>query len=441
MLIQNARIWTNDGTLIDSGYVQIQDGIIEAVGSMTDLNVSDENIFDAKGQLLMPGFVNAHTHLYSYLARGMAIDGIEPYSFYDILAQIWWRLDKALDGPSNYYSGLVGAAEMLKSGITTLIDHHASPNAISGSLNQLKKAVVDDVGLRACLCYEITDRDGLEQADQGIQENLEFFDQVENSDDDRVGALIGLHASFTVSDRTFEKLLSDVGSRNVGYHIHVAEGQEDGVDANISHKKRTVFRLKDLGILNDRSILAHCIHLSEPEKDIVAEHNSIVSNQPQSNMNNAVGMTDLVGLLNRDILVGFGNDGFGSNLLDDLKVAYLVQKHTSNDPKTFDMGQAHQMFFENNYAVAKRLLGVDLGKVKAGYQGDLILVNYDPPTPLVADSMIGHLIFGMCSQIDVTHAWVKGDMVLKDREVQGINLSESYENARQEAGKLWSRIE
>lgn len=441
MLIQNARIWTNDGTLIDNGYVHIQDGVIQDVGPMADLNVSDENTFDANGRLLMPGFVNAHTHLYSYLARGMAIDGIEPYSFYDILAQIWWRLDKALDDSSNYYSGLVGAAEMLKSGITTLIDHHASPNAIPGSLNQLKKAVVDDVGLRACLCYEITDREGLERANQGIQENLEFFDQIQNSDDDRVGALIGLHASFTVSDRTFEKLLSDVGNRDVGYHIHVAEGQEDGVDANIRHHKRTVHRLKDLGVLNDKTIMAHCIHLSEPEKDIVAEHNSIVSNQPQSNMNNAVGMTDLVGLLKRDILVGFGNDGFGSNLLDDLKVAYLVQKHTSQDPKTFDMGQAHQMLFENNYTIAKRLLGVDLGKVKSGYQGDLILVNYDPPTPLAADNMMGHLIFGICSQIDVTHAWVKGNMVLEDREIQGIDLTESYTNARQEAEKLWKRIE
>lgn len=441
MLIQNARIWTNDGTLIDNGFVHITDGMIQNVGAMADLNASDEDVFDAGGCLLMPGFVNAHTHLYSYLARGMAIGGIEPYSFYDILAQIWWRLDKALDEPSNYYSGLVGAAEMLKSGITTLIDHHASPNAISGSLNQLKKAVVDDVGLRACLCYEITDRDGLERADQGIQENLEFFDQVQNSNDGRLGALIGLHASFTVSDRTFEKLFDQVGDRNVGYHIHVAEGQEDGVDANVTHQKRTVFRLRDLGILNDKTILAHCIHLSEPEKDIVAEHKSIVSNQPQSNMNNAVGMTDLVGLLDRNILVGFGNDGFGSNLLDDLKVAYLVQKHTSQDPKTFDMGQAHQMFFENNYAIAKRLLGVDLGKVKQGYQGDLILLNYNPPTPLAADSMMGHLIFGMCSQIDVTHAWVKGNLVLKDREVQGADLSEAYRQARQEAKKLWDRIE
>ena len=440
MLVTNARIWTNDGQLIEQGFVRIEEGTISAVGPMDELPAPESNAFDARGQLLMPGLVNAHTHLYSYLARGMAIDGVEPYSFYDILAQIWWRLDKALNDEANYYSGVVGAAEMLKRSITTLIDHHASSNAIAGSLNQLKRAVVDEVGLRACLCYEITDRNGNEQAQAGIRENIEFLDQVQDENDDRLGALVGLHASFTVSDATFEKLFEALGDRPVGFHIHVAEGQEDGVDASLKHGKRTLFRLRDVGILNEKTMLAHCIHLSEPEKDLIAEHDAMVSNQPQSNMNNAVGATDIAGFLARGVLLGMGNDGFGSNLLDDLKAAYLVQKHQTQDPKVLDLGQAHRIFFENNYAVTKRLLGVKLGKIAPGYQADFILVDYDPPTPLHNENMLGHFMFGLCSHFDVTTAFVKGKLVMKDRQVLGVDLKAAYANARQAAQALWDRI-
>lgn len=441
--IKNARIWTNDGGLIEHGFVCMKDGVIEDVGPMARLDkraIEDGEAFDARGQLLMPGLVNAHTHLYSYLARGMALSGVEPYSFRDILEQIWWRLDKALDAQSVYYSGLVGAAEMLKSGVTTLIDHHASPCAIAGSLEQLQQAVVEELGIRACLCYEITDRNGARGAQAGIRENLAYFDQVMKSRDDRLSAVVGLHASFTVSDKTFQKLFDAIGKRQVGYHIHGAEGPEDPVDATANHKKRTILRLRDLGILGPHTIVAHGIHLSEPEKDLLAEHDCIVAHQPQSNMNNAVGTADVLGLLARNVLVGLGNDGFGSNLLDDLKAAYLLQKHAHGDPKALDMGQAHQVFFDNNYRIAERFFGAKLGKVSPGYQADLILVAYEPPTPLQADNVMGHFLFGLCSRFDVTAAFVKGKLVMQDRQVLGVDLARAYANARQQAKALWKRI-
>lgn len=444
MFITNARIWTNAGEFIDQGFVHTEEGVIKNVGPMVELDertLDKAEVFDAREQLLMPGLVNAHTHLYSFLARGMALGGVEPYSFRDILEQIWWRLDKALDAQSTYYSGLVGAAEMLKSGVTTLIDHHASPNAIPGSLQQLQRAVVDELGLRTCLCYEISDRDGHKRAESGIRENLDYFDHVVQSGDDRVGAMVGLHASFTVSDATFGKLFSAMGERKIGYHIHGSEGPEDPIDATAKYKMRTLFRLKELGILGEKTIVAHGIHLSEPEKDLLALCDSIVSHQPQSNMNNAVGTADVLGLLERGVVVGLGNDGFGSNLLDDLKAVYLLQKHAHADPKVLDMDQAHRLFFQNNYAIAKRLLGVDLGQVKAGYQADLILVDYDPPTPLDAGNMMGHFIFGMCSRFDVTTAFVKGKLVMRERQVLGVDLQRAYANARQQAQAMWDRIQ
>ncbi len=446
LLIHNARVWTNDGALIDDGFVAVKDGTIQRVGASSELTQeiraqAEGNTVDAGGQLLMPGLVNAHTHLYSALARGMAISGIEPYSFRDILEQLWWRLDRALDAESIYASGLVGAAELLKSGVTTLVDHHASPNAIPGSLRQLQRAVVDELGMRACLCYEITNRNGDKGAEAGIRENLDYFDQVRASANDRLGAVVGLHASFTVSDPTFRKLFDAMGEREVGYHIHGSEGPEDPIDATAKYKKRTIERLADLGILGPKTVVAHGVHLSEPEKDLLAEHDCILSHQPQSNMNNAVGAADVVGMLERGVLVGLGNDGFGSNLLDDFKTAFLLQKHASGDPKTLDMGQIHRIFFHNNYEITRRLFGVHIGKVKPEYAADLILVDYDPPTPLSDDNMVGHLIFGLCSRFDVTGAFVRGTQVMRDREVLGVDLERAYAHAREQAAALWGRIE
>ncbi len=454
MIIKNVRIWTNDmedgAELLDDGFVQIKGNTIERLGSMKELSKTRQapsqkpsdkiEVLDGAGQLLMPGLINCHTHLYSALARGMALEGVAPYTFRDILEQIWWRMDKALDAESIYYSALVGGIDLLKNGVTTLIDHHASPFCIGGSLKTLKRAVVDELGLRGTFCYETSDRDGKEQAHQGIEENITFFDETQKAKDDLVSALIGLHASFTLSDETFALLQRKLKNRRVGYHIHAAEGIEDSQDSQQRYGKRVIERLRDLGILNSQTIVAHGIHLTEDEKDILADEDGIVVHNPQSNMNNAVGITDVTGLLHRGVLVGLGNDGFGSNMLDDLKAMYLAQKFVHGDPKVLDMSQAHQIFFEDNSAIVKRLFGIDVGKIKPGYKADLILVDYTPPTPLDAENFMGHLIFGLASRFDVRTVLVGGKIVMSDGQVCGADEGDVCRAAREVARRLWQRI-
>jgi cytosine/adenosine deaminase-related metal-dependent hydrolase len=233
ILIEKARIWTNGDGLIESGFVLIEGDKIARVGEMEDCPKPPEGAetIDAKGRLLLPGFVCAHTHLYSALARGLALPGVSPSRFGEILEQFWWRLDKALDPESIYYSALIGGLGFVKSGVTTIVDHHASPNSIRGSLKAIKKAVVDELGLRASLCYETSDRDGPKAAEEGIAENIEFFDYAQAEGDDRLSALIGLHASFTLSDATLKRLKRELGQREAGFHIHLAEGPEDQDDS------------------------------------------------------------------------------------------------------------------------------------------------------------------------------------------------------------------
>lgn len=455
ILIQNVRIWTNDieggAELLDDGFVQIKGDTIERVGKMSQSGKppapkkSKEEVetLDGAGQLLMPGLVNCHTHLYSTLARGMILQGVAPYTFQDMLEQIWWRLDKALDAESIYYSALIGGIESIKNGATTIIDHHASPNSILGSLKVLKRALVDELGLRACLCYELSDRDGKEKAHQGIEENIAFFNYAQKAKDDRLSALIGLHASFTISDETFSLLQrerSKCQEKKPGYHLHAAEGIEDSQDAHRRYGKLVIERLCDLGILGENTIIAHGIHLTEAEKDILAQQDAIVVHNPQSNMNNAVGITDVTGLLHRGVLVGLGNDGFGSNLLDDLKAMYLVHKFAGRDPKILDMGQAHRIFFQNNYTIVKRLFNIDVGVIKPGYKADLILVDYTPPTPLEGKNFMGHTIFGLASRFAVRTVLINGKVVMRDGKIHGVDAEEAFAASREVARKLWRRI-
>jgi len=452
ILIKNARIWTNSNGngngagLIEKGFVLIEGDKITRVGGMEECPEPPEgaetSTIDAGGRLLLPGFVCAHTHLYSALARGLTLPGVSPNSFGEILKQFWWRLDKALDPESIYYSALVGGIEFIRSGVTTIIDHHASPNSIRGSLKTIKKAVVEELGLRASLCYEISDRDGQERALEGITENIEFFELAREEGADRLSALIGLHASFTLSDETLLKLKQELGDRisGVGFHIHLAEGPEDQEDSLRKYGKRVTERLREMGILNEKTVLAHGVHLDEQEKAILAEADALLVHNPQSNMNNAVGVADIQGMLERGILVGLGNDGFGYEMLSDLRAMTLVHKLAQRDPKALGFDLAHKIFFENNYTIVERLFGVEVGKIRPGYQADLILVDYLPPTPLDERNLMGHLLFGLVGNPRVRITIVDGKVAMKDRRIAGVDEEAVYRAARRAAEGFWKRI-
>lgn len=448
ILIKNAQIWTNGDELIENGFVLIEGDKIAKVGGMGECPEAKPpkakgggiEAIDAEGRLLLPGFVCAHTHLYSALARGLALPGVSPKRFGEILEQFWWRLDKALEPESIYYSALIGGLGFIKGGVTTIIDHHASPNSIRGSLKAIKRAVVDELGLRASLCYEISDRDGQRPALEGITENLEFLDFAQAEGDDRVSALIGLHASFTLSDETLERLKGELGDREAGFHIHLAEGPEDQEDSLKKYRKRVTERLEDLGILNAKTVLAHGVHLDEDEKGILAEAGAILVHNPQSNMNNAVGVADILGMMKRGILVGLGNDGFGCEMLSDLRAMTLVHKLASRDPKALGLDLARKIFFANNYTIVKRLFGIDVGRIRPGYQADLILVDYLPPTPMDEGNFMGHLIFGLAGSLHVLTMIVDGEIVMRDRQVLGLEEEAVYREARGVAERLWKRI-
>jgi len=252
-----------------------------------------------------------------------------------------------------------------------------------------RETVVDEVGLRAALCYELSDRDGMKRRDEGIAENLRLL-SINNSD--KVASQFGIHASFTISDETLARV-ADAIPEGAGIHIHVAEGPEDEVQCMEKHGMRIAERLDKFGLLRPQSILAHCLHIDESEKDLIAERDAIVVHNPRSNMNNAVGTFDLNGFLDRGITTGLGTDGLGANMLAELFTAGILQKHSHGDPLAGSFDALYSLLFVNNPAIAGRLLGIELGQIAPGMPADFVLLDYEAPTPFEAGNALGHLLF------------------------------------------------
>ena len=392
---------------------------------------------DASRQVVMPGLINAHTHFYSAFARGLTKTR-PAANFGAVLKNLWWRLDSALSPEDCYTSALLGLIDSIRHGTTTIIDHHASPHAVGGSLGLIAKAV-RATGLRACLCYEVSDRDGPRIARAGLEENAAFIRHCQRVPDPHLAALFGLHASFTLSDRTLAataELGRDLGA---GFHLHVAEAASDQTATRAKHGRRVVERLGRAGILGKQSLAAHCIHINRREMDLLAETGTAAIHNPQSNLNNAVGIADVVAMSARGVCVGLGTDAMTNNLLEELRVALWAQHLRAQHPAA-GFPEVVRALWVNNPQLASRIFGLPLGELAEGAAADVVIVDYDPPTPLENGNCPGHLVFGL-SQAAVDTTIVGGRVLMRHRRLT-LNLDEARVNARARelATTLWQRL-
>lgn len=437
MLIVAPYIVTFDGKnpFIKDGAILINGNIIKDMGKRTDLlkKYPFSKVLEFKDKVIFPGFINIHTHFYGSFARGINLVGKAPQRFSEILESLWWRLDKVLDDEAIRYSTLIGVISGIKSGITTFYDHHASPNFIAGSLDIIAD-VIKEAGVRGCLCYEVSDRDGEKKAKEGIEENARFIEKCNSSNDEYLKALFGLHASFTLSDKTLDMAKSHVEALKSGYHIHVAEGIED-VDENLSkYNLRVVERLEKNGIINERSIFAHCIHINDNEKEILAKNNVTVAHNPESNLNNAVGVFDITEYLRKNIHVCLGTDGFSQGLWYGLRMLYLLPKHINRDPRV-SFNEVLDVLY-NNAERGSRDFGINIGKLCVDGTADLIAVPYFTPTPFNDFNILGHIIFGIMEN-PVSDVMVDGRFLMRDYELITLNEENIMREARRVAERVW----
>lgn len=404
------------------------DEAIRHIGDMTDYRRGDNEEIDCQGRLVMPGLVNGHTHIYSTLARGRT-GPFAPTNFVELLEQRWWNFDRNLRLSDVYHSGIVAAVDSVRHGITTIIDHNAS-GAIIGSLEQLQQAVVDTVGLRGVFCFETSDRFDVEQA---IRENRSFA-AIEHKHD--TAATFGLHASFTLSDDTLAKVAKQRGLTPI--HIHVAESEQDQELALKRHGMRVVPRLESFGLLVKDALLAHCIHTSDEELAIIRKHRAVIAVNVTSNMNNGVGLPDIRRFRKHGIDVIIGNDGISHNIASEYLSLYFAMHEQARSPLGFDVAELIDLI-DTTYAYASRRLGVKLGRIEPGYAADLILIPYDPPTPMTVTNAMGHMIFGLFRSFLPDTVFIGGKPVLTRGQVPS-NVQASYRRARDLASALWERV-
>jgi putative selenium metabolism protein SsnA len=439
MLIKNAHLitWEDDNRILQDHSLYIKDGLIKEIGPDLDGKHPDEDVFDARGQYVMPGNICAHTHFYGAYARGMGIPGDAPKDFPEILAKLWWPLDMALDEKGVRYSALVFALDAVKNGTTTLFDHHASPSFIDGSLDVIAD-VLQEAGLRGVLCYEVTDRNGKEGARAGIKENVRMIKKATGND--HLGAAFGLHASLTLDEDTLDECRAAIGEE-AGFHIHVGEHQSDEYNSLKRSGLRVVDRLKKHGILGPRSIVAHGVHIDQKEALLLAETETWLTHQPRSNMNNAVGVAAVEDFLRLGIKVGIGTDGFYHAMWEEWKTAYFLHKVHHLDPRRMNAPDIIQMGVHNNAALANLYLpGTRLGIIEPGAAADLIFVNYHPYTPLTAGNLPWQMIFGFQEGM-ITSTMVAGRFLMKDRQLLTLDEEKITDEARALAPEIWKRYE
>jgi putative selenium metabolism protein SsnA len=437
-ILQGGTVLTGGrgGRILFDGAVVWQGDRVAAVGPATDLRAAypGARALNAHGGLIMPGFIDLHTHFYSALACGLD-PGAPVRDFNEVLSRLWWRFDRALDPETVRLSALLGAARCVRNGITTVFDHHASPSFITGSLDLVAGAVVE-TGLSAVLCYEVTDRNGHDGALAGIDENLRFIES--HVTDGRVRGLMGLHASFTLCTATLNEVARRVPA-GVGCHLHVAEDMLDLRHSIGAFGADPVARLESAGLLGERAVLAHGVHLDRDHLERIAAHGSVLVHNPESNMNNGVGRLDLIRARNAGVTLGLGSDGLGSSMLRLARSAFLHVRADTRDPGAgFDV--LPEMLLDTNARVAGRFFDEpDLGRLVPGAPADIAVVDAPPPAPIEAADQFAHLVYG-ASDAPIRHTVARGRVLMEDFSLTRLDLERVAAQARAAAPALWERF-
>jgi len=420
--------------ILDGGYVFVRGDTIMDVGEPGAKPPQADRMIDASGCVVMPGLINAHHHLYSTLACGFTPPGEPAANFQQILERLWWKLDAALTVEDVYTSSALALLQAARWGCTTIIDHHASPACADGSLDIVEKAF-RDVGLNGGLCYEVSDRN---RPGEGIDENVRFIRKCRERQDDQIAALFGLHASMTLSDKTLLKCGELGRELDAGFHVHVAEAECDHEASLKQYGKKPMARLMEAGTTGPRSIFAHGIHLDDRELDNLRDTGSMLVTNPESNMNNGLGVTPMMQALKKNICVLLGTDGMAPNMLAQARALYLIQRTTHRDPR-IAFGEAVSALLFANRDACRRIFSRPRGALQTGCIADIALFPYTPFTPFESNTWMGHLLFGLV-QTPARTTICRGQVIVDNGAAVRLDETEVRKKAVEQARALWKRI-
>lgn len=438
-LIGGGDLFTNDPErpFIKDGAAAVEGGLIAAVGTLRELKKLGgyKEFINVRGGLIMPGLINAHTHFYSTLLRGARLKGFAPDSLFEALAGRAWRLDRSLSFTDCTNAAYAALTEAVRSGVTTLFDHHACARP-AGTLSALA-AAANEVGVRVCLSCEVSDRNGLSAAESQILENSEFIASCKRSGGGQLAAMFGLHAPFTLSDSTLVKCVGACAGRT-GFHLHVSEGDDDRCFCARSYGMAPVERLLKLGVLGPDTLLCHCVHVTGDEMGIIAQSGAFVVNVPESNMSNGVGMASVPEMLRAGIPVCIGTDAYTGDMIESARSYTQIRSHTSGLPSR-GADEAARMLFTGNVRLAERYFGPGIGRIKPGAPADIAVFGYRPFTPVTEDNVINHILFGLSGR-DCEMTVASGRILMRGRKLLTVDEGKLRTACRKSTAALLERM-
>jgi len=433
-VIYGGPLFDGKGNVFENGCVFLSGKKIAAVGREEDVfpliprNKNELELIDTQGKVIFPAMINTHHHFFSAYIRGLSPKG-NVTSFEEKLDKLWWPLDKALDEESLQIAALISIMESIESGVTTIFDHHSSPSCIKDSLDIIAGAVKKS-GINAVLCHEISDRNGKEKFTEALEENLNFIEKFD--DHPNIRGVLGLHANFTLSENSMKTIAREFDP-DTGIHIHAGESMTDLNFAKDIGYQGVVDRLNKFKLITDKSILAHGLHLSEIDLNILEKIQPLLVHNPESNANNNLGTFNLESTTRLN--VGLGTDGISSNLIQSLRTAFLLHRQNGVDENVLYEKLPH-LLFNQNIAFAQKFFDKKIGVLEKGAAADVVIFDYVPFTPFHENNINRHLIFGMHDK--------KADTVISEGKIiyqNGVFISLDkdliLEQATEIATKVW----
>ena len=427
-VIINARIYDYQN-YIENGYV-VFDKQIKEVGEMKNYKPTHEDeVIDFKGDLLLPGFVCNHAHIYSIFARGLILP-FNPKNFQDILDQMWWKLDAKLNNEMTYYSGIAASYEFLLNGVTTVIDHHAS-GEILGSLESLSKAVSGVANIRGIYCFETSDRYNVKEC---LKENISFAKEHKTGN---VRGLFCMHASMSLSNETLELIQKE--NKDIPLHVHVAESNMDEEDSQKKYTMNIISRFNKYNLIKENSLIVHGVFLSNDELKILKDKKAVMVVNTTSNMNNAVGLPNVKSYLEHGLPVMVGNDGLNSNMASEYMNVFYTSHLKNEEPTKLNLGDVLNMI-KTSYKYISDTFGIKLGEISKGYEADMLRVKYSPFTKMDSTNAFGHIFYGTFPNFKPRDVFIGGELQVKDYEVVNVKLNVEFAKCKNYSQKLWDLL-
>jgi 5-methylthioadenosine/S-adenosylhomocysteine deaminase len=390
-----------------------------------------EDIWDASGQVLAPGFVDAHTHLYGILAHGVPYTKA-PSGFMPFLEEFWWPLiENRLDREMICAATDSNCVSMIRSGITSFYDCEEAPNILPGILDAQSR-IVRERGLRGVLSFEATQRVSEENGRLGLQENYDFI-KTARAQGGVVSGLMCFHTTFTCNAQFIQQAYRMAEEAGVIVHSHCSEGTYEPDYVQEKFGKRPIEYYDELGVLGERSLLSQCVQINPAEITLLARRKARVTHMPLSNCEVGGGIAPIPALLEAGVTVGLGSDGYITDFFEVMRGAFLIHKAHQQDPRVMPAWMVWYLATEGG---AKALGLKKVGRIESGWEADLQLFKANLPTPLKEYNLYDQSLL-YCHQTDVTGTVVAGKVLMRDRSILGVDQAYIQSRSHAAAENLW----